>query len=85
MFGMERSSYVCSQITGGVENAVPLHADTHRTGGRGSDLPSEAVLPEYLQFPYEYFLLVLPFGSYCCKLCLSNNPRRNKLTRINIG
>jgi hypothetical protein len=25
-FGMKESSYLCSQITGGVENAVPLHA-----------------------------------------------------------
>jgi hypothetical protein len=24
-FGMKGSSYLCSQITGGVENAVPLH------------------------------------------------------------
>jgi hypothetical protein len=26
-FGMKGSSYVCPQITGGVENAVPLHVD----------------------------------------------------------
>jgi hypothetical protein len=32
-FGMKGSSYLCSQITGGVENAVPLHADIPRTGG----------------------------------------------------
>jgi hypothetical protein len=44
-----------SQITG-VENAVPLHVHIPRIGGRGSDLPFEAVLREYLQFPYEYFL-----------------------------
>jgi hypothetical protein len=36
-----------------VENAVPLHADIPRTGGRGSDSRFEAVLQEYLQFPYE--------------------------------
>jgi hypothetical protein len=51
---MGGSSYLCSQITGGVANAVPLHVDIPRTGGGGSDLPFEAVLQEYLQFPYEY-------------------------------
>jgi hypothetical protein len=76
-FGMKGSSYVCSQLTGGVENAVPLHVDIPRTGGRGSDLPFEAVLQEYLTLPYKNFLLVLlPFGGYCCKLCPSNNLRR---------
>jgi hypothetical protein len=83
-FGMKVSSYLCSQVTGGVENAVPLHADIPRTGGRSSDLPFEAVLQEYLQFPYEYVLLVLPFGCYCCKLCPSNNPRR-KTHKIKVG
>jgi hypothetical protein len=52
--------------------------------GRGSDLPFVAVLQEYLQFPYEYFVLVLlPFWDYCCKICPSNNPRR-KIARIKI-
>jgi hypothetical protein len=37
---MKGSSYLYSQITGGVENAVPLHVDIPRTGGRGSDLPT---------------------------------------------
>jgi hypothetical protein len=32
-----------------------------RTGGGNSHSPSEAVLQEYLQFSYEYFLLVLLF------------------------
>jgi hypothetical protein len=41
-----------------------VHVDIPRTGGKGSDLPSEVVLQEYLQFPLEYFLLVLSFGSY---------------------
>jgi hypothetical protein len=40
-FGMKGSSYLCSQITGGVENAVPLHVDIPCTSGRGSDLPSK--------------------------------------------
>jgi hypothetical protein len=73
---MKTSSYLCSQITG-VENAVPLRVDIPHKGGRGFDLRFEAVLQEYLQFPYEYFLLVLPFEGYCCKSCPPNNPRRN--------
>jgi hypothetical protein len=60
---MKVSSYLCIQITGGVENAVPLNVDIPCTSRRDSDLPFEAVLREYLQFPYEYFLLaLLPFG-----------------------
>jgi hypothetical protein len=47
------------KITAGVENAVSLHEGIHRTGRRGSDLPFEAVLQEYLQFPHKYFLLVI--------------------------
>jgi hypothetical protein len=35
IFGMKGNSYLCSQITGSVENAVPLHVDIPRTGGRG--------------------------------------------------
>jgi hypothetical protein len=76
-FGMKGSSYLCSQITGGVENAIPLHIDIPRTGGKGFDLPSEDALKEYLKFPYECFLSVfLPFEVYYCKLCPSNNPRK---------
>jgi hypothetical protein len=77
IFGMKGSSHLSSQITGGVENAVPLYIDILRTGGRGFDLPSEDSLQEYLKFPYENFLSDLhPFEGYCCKLCPSNNPRR---------
>jgi hypothetical protein len=68
-FGMKESSYLCSQITG-VENAVPLHANIPRTGGRDFDLPSEDALQEYLKFPYVCFLSVLQFEGYCCKLSL---------------
>jgi hypothetical protein len=50
---MEGSSYLCSQVTGGVENAVPLHVYIPHTDRRSSDLSFEAVLQEYLQFPYE--------------------------------
>jgi hypothetical protein len=76
-FGMKGSSYLCSQITRGVENAVPLHVDIPRTGGGDFDLLSEDSLQEYLKFPYECFLsVILPFKGYCCKLCPSNNPRR---------
>jgi hypothetical protein len=56
---MKGNSYLCSQITEGALNAVPLHVDIPRTGKIGSDLPFEAVLQEYFQFPYEYFLLIL--------------------------
>jgi hypothetical protein len=58
-FGMKGSSYLCSQITGGVKNAVPLHIDIPLTGRRGFYLPSEDSLQEYLKFPYECFLSVL--------------------------
>jgi hypothetical protein len=75
-------------ITGDVENAVPLHVDIPRTSRRGSDLPYEAILQEYLQLPYDYFLLVLLlFRGYCCKICPSNNPRRKNhkdLDRVNV-
>jgi hypothetical protein len=66
-------------------NAVPLHVDVPRTYGGGSDLPSEAVIQEYLRFPYDYFLLVLQFGGYCCKLCTTNNPRRKKSHGLRSG
>jgi hypothetical protein len=63
---------------------LSLHVDIPRIGGRGSDLPFEAVLQEYLEFSYDYFILVLPFGGYCCKLCPSNNSRGKDL-RIKFG
>jgi hypothetical protein len=72
---MKGSSDLCSQITQVVENAVPIHVDIPRTGRRGSDLSFEAVLQEYLKFPYVCFLLVLPFRGYSYKLCPSKNPR----------
>jgi hypothetical protein len=76
---MKGSFYLCSQITGGVENAVAVHIDISRTGRRGSDLPFQAVLQEYFQFPYEYFPLVVHlFVGYCCKCWPSNNSRRKK-------
>jgi hypothetical protein len=43
-FGMKGSYYLCSQNTGGAENAVSLHLDIPCTGGRGFDLPSEAAV-----------------------------------------
>jgi hypothetical protein len=73
---MKEISYLCSQTKEGVENAVPLHVDIPHTGRRGSDLQFEAVLQEYLQNPYRHFLLVVLFGGYGCKLCPSNNSRR---------
>jgi hypothetical protein len=78
-FGMKGRSYLCSQITGGVENAVPLHVHIPRTGERGFGLPSEDALQKYLKFPYVYFLSVLlPFEGYYCKFSPSNNPKNKK-------
>jgi hypothetical protein len=68
-----------------VENAVAVHEDIPRTGGRSSDLPFEALLQKYSQFPYGYFLLLLPFGGYCCKRCPSNKPRRKKSQGLRPG
>jgi hypothetical protein len=53
---MKGSSYLCSQITGGVEYGVPLHVDIPLTGRRSFDLSSEDALQEYFKFPYECFL-----------------------------
>jgi hypothetical protein len=65
---MKGSPYLCSQITGGLGSPVPLHVDIPRTDGGDSDLPFEAVLQEYYQFPYEYFILaLLLFGGCSCK------------------
>jgi hypothetical protein len=58
-FGMKGSSYLRSQITEGVKNAVSLHVDIPRTGWRGFDLPSEDSLQPYLKFPCDRF----SFGS----------------------
>jgi hypothetical protein len=63
-FGMKESSYLCSQTTGGVENAAPIHVDIPCTDGKGFDLPSEDALQEYLKFLYECFLSVLLFEGY---------------------
>jgi hypothetical protein len=76
---MKGGCYLCSQIKVGVENAVPVHVGIPPTGGRGSDLPFEAVLLEYLQFPFEYFLLVLPFVNFV----LQTTPEE-KIARIKI-
>jgi hypothetical protein len=84
IFGMKGSSYLCSQITGGVENVVPLQVDIPRTGRRGYDLPSEDALQEYLKFPYECFLSLLPFKGYRFNFVLQTTPE-GKITRIKIG
>jgi hypothetical protein len=76
IFGMKGSSYLCSQITGVVENAVPLDVDIHRTGGRGFDLLSEDSLQQYLKFPDERFLSVLLlFEGYYWPLCHQTSPQ----------
>jgi hypothetical protein len=42
-------------------------------------LPFEAVLQEYLQFPYKYFLLFLPlFKGYCCILLSVTQSQKKK-------
>jgi hypothetical protein len=75
---------VATQITGCVENAVPLHADIPCTGGRGSGVPFEAVLQEYLQFPYEYFLLFFFLsGVTVINSALQTTPEE-KIVRIKI-
>jgi hypothetical protein len=85
-FRMKGSSYLCSQITGGVENAVPLHVDIPHTGGRGFHLPSEDSLQHYLKSPYECFLSVLLlFKGYFCKLCPSNDLIRKKSKGLRSG
>jgi hypothetical protein len=82
---MKGSSYLCSQITGGVENAAPLHINIPCTGRIGFDLPSEDAVQEYLKFPYKCFLAVLLFEDYCSKLCPLNNPRRKKSQGLRSG
>jgi hypothetical protein len=83
-FGMKGGSFFCSQITGGVENAVPLHVDIPRTGRRGFDLPSEDSLQEYLKFSYECFLSAHPFEGYCCVNFVLKSTPEEKITRIKI-
>jgi hypothetical protein len=80
-FEMKGSSYLCSQITGGVENAVPLHVDIPRTGGRGFDLPSEAALQEYLKLVFFQFFFRSRF--IAVNFVLQINPEE-KVTRIKI-
>jgi hypothetical protein len=82
-FGIKESSYLCSQIIGGVESAVPLHVDFPRTGGRGFDLPSEHSLREYLKFPYECFFFQPFFRSWvtAVNFVLQTSPEE-KITRI---
>jgi hypothetical protein len=55
-----------------------------RARGRSSDLPSEAVLQEYLQFPYEYFLLVLLIFRSVVSFVLRTTPKE-KIPMIKIG
>jgi hypothetical protein len=53
---------------------VSLHVDIPRTGGRGFDLLFDAILQGYLQFPYQYFRLVLPFGVTIVNVVLQTTP-----------
>jgi hypothetical protein len=74
-----------SQVTRDVENAVPLHVVIRHTGG-SSDLTYEAVCMYICNLPVNYFLLVLlPFGGYSCKHCLSNSHRRKESQILRSG
>jgi hypothetical protein len=75
---MKGSSYLCSQIAGCVEYTVRLHVDIPHTCGRGSDLPSEAVLQEYLLCPYEYFLSLRRSGVTVVNLVLKKNEEKSQ-------
>jgi hypothetical protein len=46
-----------SQITGGVENTVPLHVETPRSGGRLSDSTFEVALHYSCKFPEDKSIL----------------------------
>jgi hypothetical protein len=52
---MKESYYLRSQITGGVENAVPLHANIPRTGARDFELPSEDALQKIFEISLRMF------------------------------
>jgi hypothetical protein len=71
---MKGSSYLCSQITQGVENAGPIQVDIPCTSRKDYDLSFEAVLQEYLKFPYVYFLLVVSFRGYFINFVLQTTP-----------
>jgi hypothetical protein len=73
-FVMKGSYYFCSQTTGGVESAGPLHVDIPHTGRRGFDLPSEDSVLQHLKLPYEGLFQFIHSRGYCCKLWPSNNP-----------
>jgi hypothetical protein len=83
-FGMKGSSYLCSQITGGTEIAVPLHVDTPCTKGRGSDLPFEVVLQEYFQFSLWIFSFSFCGQGLLLYTLSFRQPQKKKFTRIKI-
>jgi hypothetical protein len=80
---MKRSPYLHSQITGGVENAVPLHVDVPRTGGRVSDLFFEAVLQEFFSSTNILFSFLFRSGVTVVNFVLQTTPE-DKITRIKI-
>jgi hypothetical protein len=73
---MKGSSYLCSQITGGVENVVPLHVDIPDTGGRGFVLPSEISLRCFLSVLFRSRVTAVNF--------VLQTGSEEKITRINI-
>jgi hypothetical protein len=81
---LEFSSYT-SQITGGAENAIPLHVDIPHTGGRGSGLLFEVFLQKYSQFLYEYFPLVPFYSRVTLVIFVLQTVPKEKITRIKVG
>jgi hypothetical protein len=79
-FRMKGSSYLCSQMTGIVENAVPLHANIPRTGRRGSDYLLKILCRNIWNLPTNVFFQSFHSRVTCCKLCPSNNLRRKNHT-----
>jgi hypothetical protein len=57
----------------------------HSSLWRKFDLPFEAVLQEYLQFPYEYFLLVFFLSGVTAVNSVLQLTPEEKITRIKIG
>jgi hypothetical protein len=60
-----------------------LHVDIPRTARRGSDLPFESLLQEYLQFPHEYFFSYSISGVTVVNFVLQTTPEE-EIARIKI-
>jgi hypothetical protein len=82
---MKGHFFICSQITGGVENALSLHVNIPRTDGRSSDLSFEAVLQEYLQFPMNIFFISSSFLGLLLKTLSFKDPQKKKSQGLRSG